>query len=151
MLTGIEESISDATEFSTINTLNYPTNARDPILQSGTYTITYLAGVNGADSLGKDVLELSIIKQSNSENSNGTAAVNVVFAGPLADDERLQESMRTALEDTRAIIQGAGVDLVYNFINAPSLPSTMPDPSAGSSIYEQFPLSIGINLSLIHI
>ena len=64
LLSGTENFISDATEFSLISTLNYPTNATSPTLSPGTYTVSYLAGVNGADSLGGDTLDLSILQQS---------------------------------------------------------------------------------------
>ena len=128
-----------------INTFNFPVSTTSSNLQEGTYTVTYkLRSGKGS----KDASSALIVK-SDSNKSSGVLTLNVIFAGSVASSTEIIKAIKKAL-DTYSIptLNKAGIAVNVNYHLFPDIPSVLPDPTEGSSVYESVSSSLpaGINL-----
>ncbi len=125
-----------------VNVLNLPVisraNLRD--LAAGVYSATYASALPtpAPNPPVEDIFSLTVVSKQDQDVTVGTVPLLVYVPSAIADSDDSSEAVDNALSAAAEIFQGAGLRLEYKVIRDSTLPSTLPNPSAGSALYKSY-------------
>lgn len=132
--------------------LNFPILATQSVIP-GSYQLRIRTYQNKNDKTGSAQGSVSVtgtlITKEDKELTKGKLHLNLVLAGPLADNEDTYDAVNKAIEKLERIFEQVNIAITRKFYNFANFPSTFPNPKIGDSIYETISTATDPGLNII--
>lgn len=119
---------------SSVNVLNFPFSPFNLVRTS--YTAKYqLIDPNGQIPVPFAEVNADLLINSDRDLGSGTAAVNIVLAGPVASSDDVRGDLESVVSTAESLLAGAGLNLDIEWLPYPG-PDILPSPNSNDPYYE---------------